>query len=131
MPEPESLPWGQDGRRAWPKPEWTQQELQVLPGQVLTVLQELPVQQPQGLPERGLQVPGPEPSELQDPVPERPDGMLLGGLPPELLRERRPWQRRHPGMRREASSRRGPQLLTRRSERIRPIPAVWLLHLWK
>lgn len=98
---------------------------------MLTVPPALPGKWLPELPERGLQVPGPEPSELQVPVPERPDGMLRGGLPPELLRERRPWQRRHPGRRREASSRRGPQLLKRRSERIRPIPAVWLLHLWK
>ena len=35
------------------------------------------------------------------------------------------------GMRCGVSAQRGPQWLKRRSERIRPVPAVWLLHLWK
>lgn len=35
------------------------------------------------------------------------------------------------GKRREVSSRRAPQSLMRRNGRIRPAPAVWLLHLLK
>ncbi|MBP1136934.1 hypothetical protein JOE31_003166 [Arthrobacter sp. PvP023] len=34
-------------------------------------------------------------------------------------------------MRCGVSSQRGPQWWKRQSERIRPVPAVWLLHLWK
>lgn len=45
VPEPGSLPWEQDGRRAWPKPGWMRQEPQGLPARVLPEQwqQELPV----------------------------------------------------------------------------------------
>jgi len=109
-----------------------QQARQGLPGQVPRE-PELPVQAlpMTGLPTMELKAPGPEPSVLPGPVPEQPGGMLPDGLPRERLRGRRTLQRRHPGRRREASSRRGPQWWKRRSERIRPIPAVLSLHLWK
>ena len=55
-----------------------------------------------------------------------------------LPRGRVPWGRQVPqpcwrrrGRRYAASARRGPQWWKRRSERIRPVPAVLLLHLWK
>jgi hypothetical protein len=75
----------------------------------------------------------PEPWVLQVPESALPDGMLqvLKDVLQVQLKGRRTSQRRHPGKRREVSSRRGPQWWKRRSERIRPIPAVWLLHLWK
>ena len=60
-------------------------------------------------------------------------GLLPVPVPPWLaLVQRLAWLLLvHPGMRREVSSRRVPQWLMRRSGRIRPAPAVWLLHLLK
>ncbi|GLU57895.1 hypothetical protein Pure05_09750 [Paenarthrobacter ureafaciens] len=102
------------------QPEWMQPEPRAPPEQAW--------RQPE-LPEPEQ----PEPSVLQVPESAQPDGMLpvLRDVLQVQLRGRRTLQRRHPGKRREASSRRGPQWWKRRSERIRPIPAVWLLHLWK
>ena len=99
----------------------------------------LPGQAPQEQVQRGQVpprrvLPEPEPWVLRGPEPERPDGMLREQPEPWgrlQVRGQLPWQRLHRGRRREASSRRGPQWWKRRSERIRPIPAVWLLHLWK
>ena len=75
----------------------------------------------------------PEPSELRGPARCGRDGLPPGwrvpwGLPRGLRTSKLPGRR---GMRCGVSSQRGPQWLKRQSERIRPVPAVWLLHLWK
>ena len=88
-------------------------------------------------------VPAPVPSAREQPVwlPSARKGWerwawILVVLPalvrPWLVPRLLAWlQLVHPGMRREVSSRRVPQWLMRRNGRIRPVPAVWLLHLSK
>lgn len=118
--------------RAWPKPGWMLQAPQEpkLPGRTL---QEQPgwTLREQRDPEWEQRDPEWEPWVLPVRVREQPDEMLRDGLLRGQQPGRRTLQRRRRGRRREVSSRRGPRWLTRRSERIRPIPAVWLLHLWK
>ena len=53
------------------------------------------------------------------------------GLPQAWLVLEQPVRLLVPGMRREVSSRRVPQLSMRRNGQTRPVPAVWLLHLLK
>ena len=129
----ELQPWGPGVRRAlhrWTVPPGLPAQLLLQPG-------------PRGqglLPERAQTGPGllpelqpwvPEPWELPGPA-RGPDGKPRGWRAPwALQRELRTSKRRRRGRRCGVSSQRGPQWWKRRSERIRPVPAVWLLHLWK
>ena len=133
--EPGSQPWGPDGHRAWRR--WTEhsklEHLQTEP----RGRQALPRRGLPGLlPGRGLPGPvpvpwGPEPWGQRGRGPALTDVILLR-VPAPWVRRRAllTWQRRR-GRRYAASARRGPQWWKRRSERIRPVPAVLSLHLWK
>lgn len=131
--QPGLQPWAPGVRRAlhrWTAPPWLQAQLLLLPGPRGQGL--LPEQAPTG---RGLrpelQPWVPEPWELPDPA-RGPDEKLRGWRAPwALQREPRTSKRRRRGRRCGVSSQRGPQWWKRQSERIRPVPAVWLLHLWK
>jgi hypothetical protein len=112
------------------QPELRARWLPVPQGRWLPVRQgRVPVQ-----PELRGQVPVPwatEPGEL----PDRARGLKDAPLPPERLPWARrpvlmPWQQ-HRGRRCAVYAQRGPQWWKRRSERIRPVPAVLSLHLWK
>lgn len=78
-------------------------------------------------PGKGLRVlPGRAPRE--QPGQPRASGPTAQG-PRGVRVRRRSWPRRNPGMRREASSRRGPQWWMRLNGRTRPVPAVSQLRL--
>jgi hypothetical protein len=129
---PELQPWGPGVRRAWHR--WTVQPERAPQAQMLQP-ELLPEPQPTERPGRGLQpelqLGVPAPWELPGPA-RAPDGKPRGWRAPwALQRELRTSKRRRRGRRCGVSSQRGPQWLKRQSERIRPVPAVWLLHLWK
>jgi hypothetical protein len=121
--QPEPGPQGQPERRGRPVPE------QPVPGQREPG--------PQGQPERRGPLPvlrpwAPQPWGRRGQA-RAPCGALRGWrmpwVPTRVLRTSKLLLRR--GMRCGVSSQRGPQWLKRRSERIRPVPAVLSLHLWK
>jgi hypothetical protein len=78
------------------------------------------------VPERRVPVPWGQQDQAQAPGVQVP-----GWQQAWMGRRLRLRKRRRRGKRCGVSSQRVPQWWKRRSERIRPVPAVWLLHLWK
>ncbi len=137
---PELQPWEPDAHRAWRpwKARLVQPELQRLleppelttpePEQQARLQQERVLLPWRPVPEQQV----PEPWRQQDQAQAQAPGVQVPGWQQAWMgRQLRLRKRQRRGKRCGVSSQRVPQWWKRRSERIRPVPAVWLLHLWK
>lgn len=121
-------PWVPDVRRAWRR--WTEPPELRQPVRRRGPLLRVPQPGRKEPPEPGLQSWFRLPSARREPA--RAPVVSLPGWPWGRTRALRSSKRQvRRGRRCGVSAQRGPQWWKRRSERIRPVPAVWLLHLWK